>query len=229
MAEGWSRRALLVGLGGIGVGWTVGSATGARAAMTMGEGKHSAGAPLEILCFGDSLTEGYMVDASASYPALLQQRLRRRGLAHTVRNAGVSGATTGDGLLWMLEPAAARRPDLVILALGTNDAFMGVPPAEVEANLEAIILRFAGIGAKVILAAVRLPSFLSGEYGRRYHDIFPRLAEKYRLPLIPSFLEGVEGVEELNMEDRIHPLPEGYRLILKNVWRVLAPELGEKE
>ncbi len=59
-----------------------------------------------ILAVGDSLTAGYGLSVSDSYPSQLETRLREMGYRYSVQNAGVSGDTTA-GLLtrmdWLLE------------------------------------------------------------------------------------------------------------------------------
>ena len=59
-----------------------------------------------ILAVGDSLTAGYGLPVSDSYPSQLETRLREMGYRYIVQNAGVSGDTTA-GLLtrmdWLLE------------------------------------------------------------------------------------------------------------------------------
>lgn len=171
-----------------------------------------------IVCFGDSLTEGWMVSPEESYPGLLQQRLRERGYSPRVVNSGVSGITTGQARRTTLEPAARRSPKLVILNLGTNDVLQGVPIPEMEAHLDAIIRRFQEAGARVILGGLRLPGFLDPRLEKEFEALFPRLAERHRLPLIPSFLEGIIGNPRHTFEDGLHPNPAGYRRLMENVW-----------
>ena len=76
-----------------------------------------------ILAMGDSLTIGYGLPESESYPAQLERLLQEAGYRYRIENAGVSGDTSA-GLLartdWMLDGNA---PQLVILCIGANDAF----------------------------------------------------------------------------------------------------------
>ena len=88
----------------------------------------AARAPL-ILDFGDSLTAGYGLMPEQAFPARLEAWLREHGIAAQVVNAGVSGDTTAGGLA-RLDWALADKPDLVILALGANDALRGIDPID---------------------------------------------------------------------------------------------------
>jgi acyl-CoA thioesterase-1 len=69
-----------------------------------------------------------------------------------------------------------------------------------------------------------LPNY-GPEYGRRYRAVFPELAKKNDVVLIPFLLEGVAGIPSLNQADGIHPTAEGQRRIAETVWRALRPLL----
>lgn len=178
-----------------------------------------------ILAFGDSLTAGYGLSPTESYPTLLQQRIDGGGFRYRVVNAGVSGETTAGGLR-RLEWSMAGPVELVILALGGNDGLRGQPVAEMKSNLAAMIELAQRRGARVILAGMEAPPNLGPEYTREFRAVYRDLARRYRAPLIPFLLEGVGGRPELNQPDGIHPNVEGEKLLLENVWRVLQPELA---
>jgi lysophospholipase L1-like esterase len=80
-----------------------------------------------VACVGDSITAGAGLNhpETQSYPAVLAQLL---GPAYRVRNFGVSGATLlrGGDLPYATTPAfeeaLAFQPQVVIIALGTNDS-----------------------------------------------------------------------------------------------------------
>src|SRR5262249_48564609 len=94
-----------------------------------------------IVAFGDSLTAGLGVPPEESYPARLQARLRAEGYAYRVVNAGSSGDTTAGGLR-RVDWALKNKPDIVIVALGANDALRAQNLASVRQNLDAIVARF---------------------------------------------------------------------------------------
>ena len=58
-----------------------------------------------------------------------------------------------------------------------------------------------------------------------FRDIYQDLAQKNHTALIPFLLEGVGGVPTLNLPDGIHPTPEGHKIVMENVWKVLEGEL----
>ena len=195
-------------------------------------GNPPAPVPRTILFLGDSLTAGYGLDdpGSQAFPALVERRLREagRGGEFTVVNAGVSGDTTAGGLRrvdWLL---SRRAPDIFILELGGNDGLRGLPPAETEHNLRAIItkVRAKNPAVRVIVAGMLLPTSLGEDYVKRFAAVFPAVAKAEDAVLIPFILEGVGGDPKLNQRDGIHPTAEGHRLVAEVVWRYLEPTLG---
>ncbi len=176
-----------------------------------------------ILCFGDSLTAGYgLDDINDAYPAILQTRLDSLGLRYTVINSGLSGETTAGGksrITWVLN----QKVDVFILELGANDGLRGVPLTETRENLQAIIdtVRKKNPETTIILAGMQLPPNMGPEYITEFRAIFPDLAQKNKLELIPFLLKNVGGIVELNQADGIHPTAEGHRILANNVWTVL--------
>ena len=178
--------------------------------------------PKVILCFGNSLTEGYGLKPEESYPSLLQNRIDSLGLNYRVVNAGISGETTAGGksrLGWVLK----NKVDLFILELGANDGLRGIPIEETKRNLKSIIdtVQLKIPDVKIVLAGMQIPPNLGEKYTQEFKAIFPALAEDNSVYLIPFLLQGVAGETELNQEDGIHPTARGTKLVLDNLWVVL--------
>jgi acyl-CoA thioesterase-1 len=174
-----------------------------------------------ILGFGDSLTAGYGMTAAQAFPARLEAWLHERGIAARVVNAGVSGDTTAGGLA-RLDWALADKPDLVILALGANDALRGVEPSAVRDNLDKMIGKIEASGAKVLLLGMLAPPNWGDEYKREFDGIFPELARIHHLPLYPFFLEGVAMKPELNQPDGLHPNERGVAVLVDRIAPLVA-------
>ena len=179
---------------------------------------------LLIVALGDSLTAGYGVEESLSFPGRLQKRLEEKGLPHRVVNAGVSGDTTAGGLR-RIHGILKQKPDIVILALGSNDGLRGFPPAEIKKNLEAIIKICLENKTMVLLAGMKIPPNYGPKYTGEFKAIYPRLAKRYDLFFIPFLLEGVAGKRGLNQSDGIHPKAEGYAIVTELVWQALLSML----
>lgn len=181
-----------------------------------------------IVFLGDSLSAGYGLDnaATASFPALIEARIKAAGLPYTVINAGVSGDTSAGGLRridWLL-----RRPIAVlVLELGGNDGLRGIPPAETQKNLQAIVdkVKAKNPGVKVLVTGMKMPPNLGAEYVARFAAIFPAVAEASGAALMPYLLEGVGGNETLNQRDHIHPTAAGHQVIAEALWPALKPLL----
>jgi acyl-CoA thioesterase-1 len=181
-----------------------------------------------ILFFGDSLTVGYGIDPAYTFPSLIQEKIRANGWNFQVLSAGVSGETTAGGLRrldWVLQ----RPVDVFVLELGANDGLRGQPVENARDNLQAIIdrVRSKYPRVRIVLAGMQMPASLGREYTARFRAIFPELAQKNNIALIPFLLEGVGGVSRLNLPDGLHPTPEGHKIIAENVWQVLEPVLQE--
>lgn len=180
------------------------------------------------MAFGDSLTAGYGLAESASYPALLQKKLDAEGFAFEVVNAGVSGDTSAGGVRridWVLEPDVK----IVIVELGANDILRGQPVEEMKRNLALIIERVKAHGAKVLLAGMEAPTNTGPEYRKPVHEAFASLAKEHNVQMIPFFLAGVADIQSLNQRDGIHPNEEGTKIVVENVFQALKPMLEMKD
>ena len=177
-----------------------------------------------IVAFGDSLTAGLGVTPEDSYPARLQARLRAEGYAYRVVNAGASGDTTAGGLR-RVDWALKNRPEIVIVALGANDALRGQDLASVRANLDAIVARFQKAGVRVLVAGMEVPPNYGARYAADFRRLYAEVARKRRAAFMPFLLDGVAGNPRLNQPDGIHPTAEGYRNVVEHLWPHLEPML----
>ena len=183
-----------------------------------------------VLFLGTSLTAGYGVGEAAAFPALIQAKLDSAGLPYRVVNAGISGETSAGGLRrldWVLD----RPMEVLVVELGANDGLRGQETEGLEQNLRTIVQRARDRhpGVSVVLLGMEAPPNLGLEYTRRFHDVFPAVAEAERAALVPFLLEGVAGVAELNQSDRIHPTAEGHERMARTVWPVLDSVLRARE
>ena len=184
----------------------------------------AAGKPV-ILVLGDSLSAGYGVPVDQGWVARLQQRLDAEGYGYTVVNASVSGETTVGALERLPRALARHKPALVIIELGGNDGLRGLPVTELRANLEALVSGSREAGARVLLAAVRMPPNYGPQYTEKFYAVYEGVAKDLRVPWVPFFLEGIALREDLFQDDGIHPDLEAQPILLDNVWPVLKPLL----
>ena len=170
----------------------------------------------KILVMGDSLSAGYGIDIQQGWVSLLDKALAQSHQVEII-NASISGETSSGGKTRLPALLAEHKPNLVILELGGNDALRGQPLKLLENNLQTMIDASKSAGAKVILAGMQIPPNYGQRYSNQFKDLYPSLAEKNQLGLIPFLLEGIGGKAELMQRDGIHPTAEAQIIILENV------------
>lgn len=178
-----------------------------------------------ILVLGDSLSAGLGLSSKQAYPVLLAEKLHYAGLMNfEITNASQTGGTTSAGLQ-RLPPHLRRKVDIFILELGINDAFRGVPIAQIRNNLQSIIdlVRERNPSVRIIIEGMQLPNYTADDYVFAFGQLYPDLATKNNAALIPYLLEGVGGDPSLNQPDYIHPNTAGQKILAEHVWRVLEP------
>ena len=182
-----------------------------------------------IVTFGDSLFAGYQLDAGAGMAPVLEQELIDGGLHARVFNAAVSGDTSGGGrarLAFVLD-GLPKKPDLVIVELGGNDMLRGLPPAETEANLTAILEELQRREIPTMLAGMLAAPNLGAEYSAAFNGMYPRLAKTFNVPLYPFVMQGVVGRTDLMLDDGIHPNADGVKVMADGIAPVVKGALGE--
>lgn len=166
-----------------------------------------------ILAFGDSLTAGYGVSATDSYPSILAELSGRE-----VINAGRSGEETSEGVRRLAALLQRERPDLLILFEGGNDILRNRDPARTKANLARMIEHAEQEGIDVLLIGVPQKSVFSSAA-----PFYGELADQYGL----AYLEG--AVADLLREpafksDQVHFNAEGYRRLAESIYEHLQKE-----
>lgn len=185
---------------------------------------HAADKPV-ILVLGDSLSAAHGIEPGAGWVSLLEKRLQQQGYRHRVVNASIGGDTTSGGLARLTRALDTHQPGIVIVELGGNDGLRGLPLAEIQKNLAAIIEQCQQRNIRVLLIGMRLPPNYGPQYTEKFRQMYAALARRYRVPLVPFLLEGVAGNKDLMQPDGVHPRAAGQPIMLENVWRVLAPML----
>ena len=189
--------------------------------------KADASAVKTILFFGDSLTAGYgLDDPSEAFPGNIAKKIDSLKMPYKVINAGVSGETSAGGnsrIDWTLK----QKVDVFILELGANDGLRGIPPNETAKNLQSIIdkVKAKYPDAKLVMLGMQVPPNMGPDYVNKFKAVFPAIATKNKMALVPFLLQGVGGHPDLNQPDGIHPTEKGAKIVAENVWSVLKGEL----
>ena len=170
-------------------------------------------ANVSLVVLGDSLSAGYGMAQSESWVGVLQQRWAEKYPDITLINASISGDTTQGALNRLAGVIERHQPDAVFVELGGNDGLRGFNPASISDNLVQIIMQLQQQDAKVALSQVRIPPNYGQRYSDMFADIFPTVADKHEVPLIPFFMEQIIENEALMQNDGIHPNREAQPLI----------------
>jgi acyl-CoA thioesterase-1 len=178
----------------------------------------------KIVAFGDSLTAGFGLEKSQSYPAALQRLLDGRGYHYEVVNAGVSGETSAGGVR-RIDRALGPDVRIVIVELGGNDGLRGLPAKDLKKNLAEVVDAAKVHGATVLLTGMEAPPYLGADYTAQFRSVFGELAKEKHVAMMPFFLAGVAGNPDLNQVDGIHPNERGAEIVAENVFKSLEPLL----
>ncbi|MGV0981446.1 MAG: arylesterase [Polynucleobacter sp.] len=176
-----------------------------------------------VLILGDSLSAEYGLPRGTGWVTLLQEQLVKDRSSWSVFNASISGETSSGGLSRLHNLLEQKKPGIVLIELGANDALRGLPVNQTEANLRKMIQMSKKSGAKVLLCGIQIPSNYGQTYTMQFKNLYPLLATEERIELLPFFLEGVATKPELFQADRLHPNVAAQSIIFKNVWGSMAP------
>ncbi|QWE17584.1 arylesterase [Polynucleobacter sp. AP-Nino-20-G2] len=176
-----------------------------------------------ILVLGDSLSAEYGLPRGSGWVGLLQAQLKQDSSSWTVFNASISGETSSGGLTRLPLLLSQKKPGIVIIELGANDALRGLSISQTDANLRRLISLSKQSGAKVLLLGMQIPPNYGQGYTAQFKALYPALAKEEKIELLPFFLEGVATRPELFQPDRMHPNVDAQVLLFKNVWGSMAP------
>jgi len=154
---------------------------------------------------------------------LLQTELQRTHPHYKVINASISGETTTGGLRRLPVTLKEHHPNIVIIELGANDGLRGTRLDVIEKSLTALIKQAQATQAKVLLLGMQLPPNYGVDYTKRFKTLFPKLAKRYGVALVPFMLEGITG--DQFQADNLHPVAEAQPIILQTVMQKLKPML----
>ena len=150
------------------------------------------------------LLPGTGVETEEAYPSLLTPLLQARGYRDVkIINAGISGSTTASALS-RLKWYERIAPRILFLALGANDGLRGLSLTAMTSHLNETIETAISRGMMVILAGMEIPPNYGPDYTRQFREVFPALAAKHGIPLMPFLLKDVAGTQSIQPGGR-HP------------------------
>lgn len=176
-----------------------------------------------ILVMGDSISAEYGLARGTGWVKLLEDQLQKQSSPWTIFNASISGETTSGGLTRLPALLEQKKPGIVLLELGANDALRGLSVTQTEDNLRKMIQLSKKSGAKVLVFGIQIPPNYGQDYANQFKAIFSKLAKKEGVELLPFFMQGVVFQKELFQADNIHPNEKAQAILFKNVWGAMTP------
>jgi acyl-CoA thioesterase I len=181
-----------------------------------------------ILVFGDSLSAAYGLSTQQGWVALMEERLKNERYPYQVVNASISGETTAGGLSRLKQAIEQQKPSIMILELGANDGLRGLPVDAMQQNLTKMLEMAKQNNIQVLLVGMRIPPNYGPQYTQAFHQSYPKLAQQFKVKLVPFLLENVAGNRALNQDDGLHPTAEAQPIILETIWAGLKTMLNKK-
>ena len=171
------------------------------------------------MILGDSLSAGYGIQTQQGWVYLLQKHLDQQyPKQYKVVNASVSGETTSGALARLPKLLATYKPNLVVIELGGNDGLRGQPPQLIEKNLSQLVVLSKKTNAEVILLGMKMPPNYGTAYQTAFEKSFKNVSQKQNIKLLPFFLIGVAGIQDLMQKDQIHPNAKAQPILLNNAY-----------
>ncbi len=169
----------------------------------------------------------------------------------TVINAGVGGNSTRNLLKRVERDVLAKKPDVVVMMVGTNDALNSgnsVPIKEYEKNVKSLVKQFAKSGSKVVLMTIppcidelllsrhKAEFFVDQSPTDRIADVnavVEKIGKSGKIQVVDVHVlleKGGAGDEKSSLlrnvansrsKDGVHPTSEGYDVIARGVYEAL--------
>lgn len=179
-----------------------------------------------IMILGDSISAGFGISPEQGWVNLLQKRIdSQKPQQHKVINASVSGETTSGAIARLPKLLLVHKPDLIVIELGGNDGLRGQPPQMIQNNLAQLIQLSQKSQAKVILFGMKLPPNYGTAYNSAFENNYKVLSLRYKVTLLPFFMQGVAGRNDLMQSDKIHPNAKAQTILLNNAFPTIKAAL----
>jgi acyl-CoA thioesterase-1 len=179
-----------------------------------------------FLILGDSLSAGYNLAKSQSWPELWQQQLTAEQSDWQIINASISGETTQGALARLPSLLKNHQPKAILIEIGANDGLRGYPIKAIEQNLEKIISLSLASGSKVVLMQIRIPPNYGPKYTEQFIEIYPKLSKQTNVVLWPFFMDKIAIDPTLMQADGLHPTAQAQPIIKDLVNPVLKQLLS---
>lgn len=191
---------------------------------------------------GDSYTAGYGVQAATSYPYLLTDHLRAKGVTIELANMAISGSTTDDVLTYQLPNLERTNVNFVTILIGGNDIAHREDVKLFQQNYITILNRVQKkLPKKHQLVLITLPDFSGTPYARtfgykredvqkeimKYNTVITTEAKKRNLAVVDLYATtgSLEEGKGMILEDGLHPTPKQYAIWEEQMYPVVYKTL----
>ena len=179
-----------------------------------------------ILVLGDSLSAGYGLQPNQGWVNLLVDKLAEKKLDYSIINYSQSGETAAEGLERLPQQLTQTNPQLVILALGSNDGLRLTPIMDINITISHMIDLIKATPAQILLVGFKLPRNFPQDYRAAFEAVFPAISSHYDVKLVPFLMEGMDNVRYFQ-PDNLHPTAAAQPIMMENVWKYLEPMLNK--
>lgn len=157
------------------------------------------------------------MQASKGWVTIVGQQMSEKNSEFKLLNFSASGETTGGGKARLPRLLEKNDVDVLWIELGGNDGLRGYPINTISNNLSAMIAMAKEKNIKVILTQIQIPPNLGKRYTSKFTQLFPDLAIKEDVTLMPFFIEKVVINPKLMQKDQIHPNEKAQPIIAEVV------------
>ncbi len=178
-----------------------------------------------LLCIGDSLTEGYNVDAHVRWTNLLEDQLNIR-----VVNEGISGDTTAGILSRFYVSMNQHQPSHVIIMGGTNDVAFDIHTNFILANIKSMTRQARHFGATYIVGIPPAIYQKNDDSGTNMLSAksFKEKLDKFRSELLAFAVHDKAPYIDFNisltvadfLDDGVHPNETGHKIMMSTAVEV---------
>lgn len=186
-----------------------------------------AGKRVHIVSFGDSITAGFAVRKGFDHFWLEMLREKYPEAEISLKNEGVCGATSFDGLARLDWSVIAHAPDLVTVNFGINDMYMGISLGEFKSNLIDIVEKIIE-GSKSEILLLSSEPLLTPRFDRivlSYYQTLEDVTEEMGVGFVDVYSAWMKRVADgVSLDSLIlpgldHPNELGYKIIAEELMR----------
>lgn len=177
---------------------------------------------LRVIIIGDDFTNGSGIENQDDwFLTILNKKFNNKKLQF--KQYSENGATTATAIS-LMDRIIREKPDMVMLAVGANDALTGADPDIVYSNLDTLVRELLRNNIYVIVLSVQAPPTVSQDYAMLFNGIFPRLSSQHRVMMLDGVYQSYMGNRDLTQYDLIHPNKQGVQMMLKIVRKAFDEE-----